>query len=175
MTAMRRHDWDKHYSEGQAPWDSGVPSKELIRVLAEESIPAGRAAELGCGTGTNAIYLASRGFDVTAFDVSAAGLAAARQKAAAAGAKVNFVEADLCNFQLDVPPFDFIFDRGLPRRSGDRSARLHQDSETPDAARHAVFAACRQRQRERSAGPADGQSLGNLRRAGALVRDSIPP
>ncbi|HXY33224.1 MAG TPA: class I SAM-dependent methyltransferase [Planctomycetaceae bacterium] len=105
-------DWDKHYVEGQAPWDSGVPSKELIRVLDKESISRGRAAELGCGTGTNSIYLASRGFDVTAFDFSSSGLATAREKAAAEKAKVNFVEADLCRFTLDVPPFDFVFDRG---------------------------------------------------------------
>ena len=105
-------DWDKHYVERHAPWDSGVPSKELIRVLSEASIGPGRVAELGCGTGTNSIYLASRGFDVTAFDFSPSGLAAARQKAADEKAKVRFVEADLCRFTLDVPPFDFVFDRG---------------------------------------------------------------
>jgi methyl halide transferase len=112
MTNLTHHDWDQHYVEGNLPWDSGVPSKELIRVLDEESIPPGRAVELGCGTGTNAIYLASRGFDVTGFDVAPAALAAARQKAAQSSAKVNFVGADLCRFSLDVPPFDFVFDRG---------------------------------------------------------------
>jgi SAM-dependent methyltransferase len=112
MAHMTPQEWNQHYVDGQLPWDSGVPSKELIRVLDSESIKPGRAAELGCGTGTNAIYLASRGFDVTAFDLSSAALAGARQKAAEAKAKVNFVEADLCRFTLDVPPFDFIFDRG---------------------------------------------------------------
>jgi SAM-dependent methyltransferase len=112
MATMTEHDWDKHYSEGQAPWDSGLPSKELIRVLDEEAIKPGRAGELGCGTGTNAIYLASRGFDVTGYDLSPVGLTTARKKAAEAGAKVRFVEADLCQFTLDVPPFDFVFDRG---------------------------------------------------------------
>jgi SAM-dependent methyltransferase len=109
---MTPEDWDRHYVEGAAPWDSGVPSKELIRVLDEESIKPGRAGELGCGTGTNLIYLASRGFDVTGFDLSPTALAAARKKATEAGAKVRFVEADLCKFTLDVPPFDFVFDRG---------------------------------------------------------------
>ncbi len=105
-------DWNQHYVAGELPWDSGVPSKELIRVLDAGKITPGRAVELGCGTGTNAIYLASRGFDVTGFDFSAAAVAAARQKAADAKAKVNFAEADLCHFTLDVPPFDFVFDRG---------------------------------------------------------------
>jgi SAM-dependent methyltransferase len=112
MTRMPPHDWDKHYVDGQAPWDSGVPSKELIRVLDEEAITPDRAAELGCGTGTNAVYLASRGFDVTAYDLSPTALAAARKKAAEAGATVNFVEADLCRYTLEVLPFDFVFDRG---------------------------------------------------------------
>jgi SAM-dependent methyltransferase len=112
MPAMTPQEWDKHYVDKALPWDSGRPSKELMRVLDEASIPHGRAAELGCGTGTNAIYLASRGFDVTAFDLSPAALAGARQKATDAKAKVNFVEADLCRFTLDVAPFDFVFDRG---------------------------------------------------------------
>jgi methyl halide transferase len=112
MAHMTPQEWNQHYVDGQLPWDSGVPSKELIRVLDAGSIKPGRAAELGCGTGTNAIYLASRGFDVTGFDFSSAAVTAARQKAADAKAKANFAEADLCRFTLDVPPFDFVFDRG---------------------------------------------------------------
>jgi SAM-dependent methyltransferase len=112
MAHMTPQEWNQHYVDGQLPWDSGLPSKELIRVLDSESIKPGRAAVLGCGTGTNAIYLASRGFDVTGFDLSPAALTGARQKATEAKAKVSFVEADLCNFALDVPPCDFLFDRG---------------------------------------------------------------
>jgi methyl halide transferase len=112
MPSMTPADWNQHYVEQEAPWDSGRPSKELIRVLAEESIKPGRTAELGCGTGTNSIYLASRGFDVTGFDFSPAALEVARRKAAEANASVRFDQADLCHFTLDVPPFDFVFDRG---------------------------------------------------------------
>jgi methyl halide transferase len=112
MPSMTPADWNQHYVDGQLPWDSGRPSKELMRVLDEEKIKPGRAAELGCGTGTNSIYLASRGFEVTGFDFSSAALIAAREKAADAKAKVNFVEADLCRFTLDVAPVDFLFDRG---------------------------------------------------------------
>jgi methyl halide transferase len=112
MPSMTPADWNQHYVDGAAPWDSGRPSKELIRVLEEEAIKPGRAGELGCGTGTNSIYLASRGFDVTGFDFSPAALEVARQRAAGAKAKARFVEADLCRFNLDVAPFDFLFDRG---------------------------------------------------------------
>jgi methyl halide transferase len=112
MAHMTPEEWNQHYLDGHPPWDSGRPSKELIRVLDQESIKPGRAAELGCGTGTNSIYLASRGFDVTAFELSTAALDIARKQATQAGAKIRFVEADLCHFTLDVAPFDFIFDRG---------------------------------------------------------------
>jgi methyl halide transferase len=112
MATITPHEWDQHYVEGNLPWDSGVPSKELIRVLDDESIKPSRAAELGCGTGTNSIYLASRGFDVTGFDISPTAIATAQKKAANAGAKARFVAADLCRFTLDASPFDFVFDRG---------------------------------------------------------------
>ncbi len=112
MPHMTANDWNQHYVDGNLPWDSGRPSKELIRVLNEESIKPGRAGEFGCGTGTNAIYLASRGFDVTAFDLSPAAVATARENAAKAEGKVEFVEADLCRFTSNIAPFDFLFDRG---------------------------------------------------------------
>jgi SAM-dependent methyltransferase len=112
MSRLTPHDWNEQYISRQTPWDSGVPSKELTRVLDTEKITPCRAAELGCGTGTNSIYLAARGFDITGFDCSHAALEQARMKAAEADGKVNFVEADLCRFNLQIEPFDFIFDRG---------------------------------------------------------------
>jgi SAM-dependent methyltransferase len=112
MTRLTPSDWNESYVAGKPPWDSGLVSKELIRVLETEKIPLGRAVELGCGTGTNAIYLASRGFDVTGLDCASVALEQARKKADAAGAKVNFLEADLCRLELELEPFDFIFDRG---------------------------------------------------------------
>ena len=121
MSRLTPHDWNEHYISRQTPWDSGVPSKELIRVLDTEKITPCRAGELGCGTGTNSIYLATRGFDTTGFDCSPAALEEARTKAAQSGAQAKFVEADLCRFNLQVEPFDFIFDRGCYHsvRTGD--------------------------------------------------------
>jgi methyl halide transferase len=112
MSRLTPAEWNQSYVSNQMPWDSGVPSKELIRVLDAEGISPCRAVELGCGTGTNAIYLAKRGFDVTAFDCAPAALEQARKKAVEAGANVRFLEADLCRFNLEVEAFDFLFDRG---------------------------------------------------------------
>jgi SAM-dependent methyltransferase len=112
MSTLTPPDWNERYVLHETPWDSGVPSKELMRVLDSEKIHPCRAVELGCGTGTNSIYLASRGFNVTGLDCSPVALSQARTKAAEAGADVQFLEADLCRFNLELEPFDFIFDRG---------------------------------------------------------------
>ena len=110
--AITDRDWEDRYMQGHTPWDSGRPSAELSRVLAEFQIPRGRAIELGCGTGTNAIFLAEQGIDVTAVDCSGTALAAAKRKAKTAGVAVNWVAADVQRFGAGLPAFDLIFDRG---------------------------------------------------------------
>ena len=105
--------WDERYAENNAPWDTGKPSSELGRILEERNFDRGRALELGCGTGTNAIFLAQQEFDVTAFDISPLAIEKARLKAEAAGVELTLFTADL----LDLPdlgqPFPFVFDRGV--------------------------------------------------------------
>lgn len=105
-------DWNRRYQEGDTPWDSGLPSRELGRVLADESLRPGRALELGCGTGTNAVFLAQQGFEVTAIDLSELALKQAQQRAERAGRVIRFLQADVCNFPWQGEPFDFVFDRG---------------------------------------------------------------
>ena len=69
------------------------------------------ALELGCGTGTNSIYLVERGFQVTALDLSAIAIDRARQRAQAAAVRVDFFVGDVAAAPM-VEPFDFVFDRG---------------------------------------------------------------
>ncbi len=88
--------WDQRYLSRDAPWNSGLVSRELIRVLREERISPCRAFELGCGTGINAVALAQRGFDVSAADFSPVAIERARTLAVDAGAAVRFAAADLC-------------------------------------------------------------------------------
>ncbi len=105
-------DWNRKYDAGDTPWDSGLPSREMLRVLDEQGMLSGHALELGCGTGTNAVALAERGFEVTAVDCSPLALAVARRKADAAGVSIEWIEADVQNFGNGLTPFDFVFDRG---------------------------------------------------------------
>jgi len=104
--------WDRPYHGNRRPgWDTGRPSTELKKVVEDGTVRPGRAVVLGCGTGTNAVYLARKGFDITAIDIAPAALARGEAKARQAGVRVRFLLADV----LAPPPlgaFDFIFDRG---------------------------------------------------------------
>ncbi len=68
--------------------------------------------ELGCGAGTNAVFLAEQGFDVTAVDLAPLAIEAAEKLAQERGVSVNWNCRDVCNLDLGVPPFDYVFDRG---------------------------------------------------------------
>ena len=104
--------WDSAYRRDDSPgWDTGRPSSNLQAVLSEGLIKPGRAAELGCGTGTNVIYLARQGFDVTGIDIAPTALTIARDKAGTAGVKAEWLLADVTRAP-NLKPFDFIFDRG---------------------------------------------------------------
>ncbi len=106
-------DWNERYQTGDAPWDSGKPSAELIRLLGEWDIRPGRVLELGCGTGENAVYLARQGFEVTACDIVPLAIERAQAKARAAGVQVRLLTADVLALPDLGPPFPFVFDRGL--------------------------------------------------------------
>lgn len=111
MPDMTTH-WDNRYATANTPWDSGLTSKELRRVLDELQLSSGRALELGCGSGTNAVYLAQRGFDVTAVDFAPLAIERAQKLAAAHGVTVTWQCHDVCNFTAPNAPYDFLFDRG---------------------------------------------------------------
>ena len=105
--------WDERYATGDTPWETGQPSSELQRVVAEVPIYPGRALELGCGTGANAVWLAQQGFDVTALDLSPRAIERAQKRADQAGARVRFLVADVLRPMTEVAGlFDFFFDRG---------------------------------------------------------------
>lgn len=105
-------DWNERYTSKNTPWDSGRPSEELKFVLTEHAIKPCDALEIGCGTGTNAVYLAQKGFRVTAMDIVPLAIEQARLRAAAAGVEVNFLQGDVLNPPSLDRTFPFVFDRG---------------------------------------------------------------
>ena len=52
---MPDRNWNEHYASGQTPWDSGEPDPALVAAVEDGTIPAGRALDVGCGTGTSAL------------------------------------------------------------------------------------------------------------------------
>src|SRR6267378_7272369 len=84
------------YLFGFKPWDTGVPPPELVSVVeGEDRFAPGIAIDLGCGTGTNSIYLAQHGWDATGIDFVPRAIKAARRKAAAAGVSPRFMVGDV--------------------------------------------------------------------------------
>ena len=81
------------YLLGFKPWDSGVSPPELVSFV--DSHPAGRALDVGCGTGTNTIYLTQKGWEATGVDFVPRAIDTARKKAAAAGASPRFLVGDV--------------------------------------------------------------------------------
>jgi len=111
-------DWNQRYATGQTPWDSGAPSLEMQRVVSEWQIAPRRTLEIGCGTGTNAVWLAQQGFTVTAVDLVPLAIEKAIARAKSAGVKVDFRAASLLEPATAAAltaegPFPFVFDRGV--------------------------------------------------------------
>ena len=110
------------YRIGFTPWDTGQVPRELgALVEGAGALPAGRALDIGCGTGTQAMYLAGIGWYVTAIDAVDRPLARARARADAAGVKVNWLKADVAELgALGLEPgFTLAFDRGCFHGLGD--------------------------------------------------------
>lgn len=92
------------------PWDTGVSPPELLAFI--DSHPPGRALDLGCGTGTNAITLAQRGWQATGVDFVGRAIRAARRKARQAGVQVEFRAGDVSRLRGICGPFDLVLDIG---------------------------------------------------------------
>jgi SAM-dependent methyltransferase len=105
--------WQSRYQTGDTPWDTGRPSTMLLQVVAEKKIAPCRAIDLGCGTGTNAVWLAQQGFDVVGLDLSPLAIEQATKRAAQASVRVHFMAADVLKLDDLRPDFRFFFDRGL--------------------------------------------------------------
>ncbi|MFE5735201.1 class I SAM-dependent methyltransferase [Streptomyces sp. NPDC056528] len=122
-----RDEWDSRYSEHHRLW-SGQPNGALVAETAD--LAPGRALDVGCGEGADAIWLTRAGWDVTALEVSGVALARAAAHARDAGADIRWVHAGLAEAALPPASFDLV------------SAQYPALLRTPDAAaEHALLAA----------------------------------
>ena len=109
--------WNFLYLTGRTRWNTGITPPELVEVIEGGQIPPGRALDIGCGTGTNTIYLAQHGFQAVGVDVAFLAIIQARYKAWRAGIPVKFSTGDI--LKLGLPdgtalgaPVDFALDIG---------------------------------------------------------------
>lgn len=114
LAMASRRMYDLLYRRG-APWEGG-PRDELVELVRSGVLsatsPGPRALDVGCGSGANAIFLASHGFDVTGVDFSRVALSKAGAAAADAGVRVSWVEADLLGAPAVTGVFDLVVDYG---------------------------------------------------------------
>ena len=92
MSDADRERWNARYESGEYAARTH-PSALLAAWI--DRLPRGRALDVACGRGRNAIHLAANGYAVDAMDISDVALARARERADAAGVAVNWIEADL--------------------------------------------------------------------------------
>jgi ubiquinone/menaquinone biosynthesis C-methylase UbiE len=106
--------WDEAY-KGTPQWDVGHPQPVFQALINGGEIKPGRALDIGCGRGENAIMLAMNGCDITGIDLVEDAISDAKAKAIERLVKVNFIVGDvlqLDRFFMD-GEFDIVIDSGL--------------------------------------------------------------
>ena len=102
---MNSNAWDERYTGEALVW-SAVPNRFLVAEV--ETLPPGRALDLACGEGRNAVWLAECGWDVTGVDFSNVGLDKARRLADARGVSVHWELADATEYTPAPQSFDLV-------------------------------------------------------------------
>lgn len=107
-TFFATYDWAKTWHD--LPWAHDEPTLFLAEICQQRKV--GRALDIGCGGGTDSVYLASRGWDVTYLDFMPKALEYTQGRAKEAGVEVTPVEADITEWQ-PTGTWDLILDHGL--------------------------------------------------------------
>ena len=105
MTVMDARDWDRRYEGTELLW-SARPNRFLVAEA--QALPPGRALDLACGEGRNAVWLAELGWEVTGVDFSPVAIGKAGQLAEARGVEAAFEVADLLAYEPAPQAFDLV-------------------------------------------------------------------
>ena len=108
-------EWESFYAEGTRtpPFLRNVPDENLVGFVEQERLESGRAIDLGCGIGRNAIYLAKAGFRVDAIDLSRTAISRGRLFAEEGRVRVNFIIGSVFDVPLRENHYDVAYDAGL--------------------------------------------------------------
>ncbi len=102
---MDSSEWDRRYAGSELVW-TAEPNRFVVAEA--QDLAPGRALDLAAGEGRNSVWLAARGWRVTAVDFSAAGLDKARQLARARGVSADWVLADVLDYQPEPAAFQLV-------------------------------------------------------------------
>lgn len=108
-------EWDEIYRKHPLetlPWELGKPRKILVNLIEKGIIKKGKALDICCGAGSNTVYLAQKGFDVTGIDISSKAIEYATQKAEQARVKIRLMVQNFLKLLFKDEEFDFVFDMG---------------------------------------------------------------
>jgi len=164
--AAQAAEWDSRYGEHDRAMWSGRPNGRLVAETAH--IEPGRALDVGCGEGADAIWLAQRGWTVTAIDISEVAVERARDAAARAGASVDWLSGDALQTSFPAGSFDLVSMQypALPKAAGERAVRRLLDAVCPGGVMLAVYHDLddehRQHMRDRGFDPADYVGVDDL-------------
>src|SRR5579875_3533711 len=137
-TATTAAEWDARYRERELVW-SGRPNGTLVAEVS--GVAPGRALDVGCGEGADAIWLAAQGWTVTAMDISATALDRAREAGRRAGVDVDWVCADVLHATPPAHSYDLVSLQypALSRSAGDAGVRGLLTSVRPGGVLLAVY------------------------------------
>lgn len=109
---ITKKEWDRKYSSGE-----GISERSPSRLLMEflPLLPRGKALDIACGEGRNAIYLAKNGYEVDAVDISE--VAVNKARTAAGDLRTSFIQADLTEFRIPEDTYDVIVNFNYLERS----------------------------------------------------------
>lgn len=105
--------WEDDYRADTLPWDQGRVEPHLEAFVRDRPVAPCRVLEIGCGTGSDAVWLARMGFDVVAVDIAPTAIERAKARAAESGVSPRFLVHDILAEPLEHGPFGFVFDRGV--------------------------------------------------------------
>jgi len=137
--AAEAAEWDARYSERDGAMWSGRPNGRLVVDVAD--LTPGRALDVGCGEGADAIWLARRGWTVTAIDVSDVAVCRAREAAELAGAAVEWLCGDALRTPFPARSFDLLSMQypALPKAAGEPAVHMLLGTVRPGGMLLAVY------------------------------------